>query len=238
MTRTLVSLFVGLTLLVSGGASAIRPPQHLVGSRHQDGSLTAAPLQGPPVSPASFAPVAMLAPVRWEAIERRVLQGIQQAVASFRFGVADRDELVSIALERAWRAFDSTAEPIRNPEAWGRTIAEHASLDELRRQRRERAHLTMHLDCEDVALSEVVGTSLPGPYDVVEDAERRTRVRERVAAWPPVERRLALLLMDGDAETVTEAARLYRAEDDSTVMYPAKARLLLDALRPELDDLG
>lgn len=234
MTHPLTRWFVGLAVLVSLVSSALLPS-----NRHDPSAF-----EGHPVTPASMVPVVMIGPVGWDAMGRRVLSGVRRAVAAFRFTAADRDDVVAIAMERAWCAFNASAEPIRNPEAWGRTIAEHVSLDELRRQRRDRQRLT-NLGNEDLGLLDAVETEpvgLPGPYVVVEQAERRELVRSRVQAWPPTERRIAQLLMDGGADTVTEAARLYRAEEQAqggvTTMYPAKAKLLLDSRRHELEDLA
>lgn len=233
MTRMVarpLSWLVGLILLLALTVGSVRSPQRIGPAASAPGHL--------PVVPASMAPVAMILPVRWDRIERRVLQGIRAAVASFRFGVADRDEVVAIALERAWRAFDG-AGPIRNPEAWGRAIAEHVSLDELRRQRRERAHLDAEASNDHAADGrETVCVALPGPFELVEAAERRATVRQRMERWPAAEQHLARLLMDGEARTVTEAARLYRDQEGGDApMYPSKARLLLDGLRPDLEDL-
>ncbi len=193
----------------------------------------------PPTSPLSAVPLTV-APVGWSAIERRVLRGVRRGVACFRFGVADRDDVIAVAMERAWRSFGEAVEEVRDPEAWGRTIAVRVGLDELRRTRRDRVHLTGSGAPTDAV--ERHPTCLASPLDAAVRAERSALLRQRVEGWPAAERQLALLLMEGQAETVTAAARLYRAQQEARgepgTMYPLKARVLLDARRQELEDLA
>lgn len=196
------------------------------------------------VSPPPSVPAAAVAPVGWIAIERRVRRGVSRGVAAFRFEVADREDVAATAMERAWRAYTATPEPIRNPEAWGKTIALRVGLDEIRRQKRERAHVQEPVDAElvgDMELFEDVASAPRGPLELAVASERRERLQERIARWPVAERRLAELMLDGQAETVTAAAWMVRAEEEAAglagSMYPLKARVLLDARRGELEDL-
>ncbi len=227
-THPLVGLLAGLSFLVSLGLGFSSP-------RKAEDEARA------PLSDVAVAPVA---PLGWCVIERRVFRGVSRGVSSFRFGAADREDTIAIAMERAWKAFRASTEPIRNPEAWGRTIAVRVSLDQLRHQARARQHLAMPVDADLVGLPDLLedhAAGFPGPFDVAVHAQRRDLVRQRVQAWPEAERRLAQLLLDGRAETVTAAAWLYRAEEEADggqgTMYPQKARVLLDARRGELEDL-
>lgn len=190
-----------------------------------------------PATPPSVVPAAAVAPLGWSAIERRVLYGVRRGVASFRFGVADRDDAVAAAMERAWRAFSTTA-PIHDPEAWGKTIAVRVSLDALRRQRRDRVCLT----ASSTSPGEGYTADEASPLDEAVASQRRALLQARIQGWPPSERRLAQLLLDGHAETITAAAWLYREREEARgepgTMYPQKARTLLSARRRELEDLA
>lgn len=198
----------------------------------------------PHVLPAPPMPALAVAPLGWGAIERRVRRGVSRGVATFHLDPADREDVAAMAMERAWRAFRSGAEPIRHPEAWGRTIAVRVGLDEVRRQRRERQRLAACVDAEvagDHELLEPHLVRLPDPFEGAVAAERRALLLERIGSWPAAERRLAELLLEGRAETVTAAAWLYRAEEEARgeggSMYPLKARTLLEARRGELEEL-
>jgi len=173
----------------------------------------------------------------WAAIERRVLRGIERGVARFSLELADRDDVVAMALEKAWLAFSAEEEPVRHPEAWGRVIAERVALDELRRKRRERVHCDPDVD----ALQGDLCDGQQDPLACALDAERRAVLARRIRGWEATERRLARALMDGEASSVTAAAALLRAEDvaagRSATMYPLKARRLLDARRGDVEDL-
>lgn len=183
--------------------------------------------------PVSAVPVLAVAPLAWEDVERRVRRGVVRGVAGFRFGAADRQDVIAVAVERAWSAFLELDEALEHPEAWGRTIAVRVALDELRRRKRD--PLVLAVPVEDRIPA---GES---PFDAVDADERCTLLRERIAAWPQTERRLAQLLLDGEAETVTAAAWQLRAEEQAqgvdSAMYPQRARLLLAALRADLEDL-
>jgi DNA-directed RNA polymerase specialized sigma24 family protein len=181
--------------------------------------------------------VAPLAPLGWGAIERLVRKGVGRGVRHFDLDDADRDDAAAVAMARAWAAFEAGGEPIQNPEAWGKTIARRVCLDTVRRRRRERARV----EPLDAALLTTSPASPTNPFDDAADAQRRELLRRRVHEWPLPERRLAQLVLDGRADTVTAAARIYRAEEEARgepgTMYPLKAKTLLDARRRELTDL-
>lgn len=181
----------------------------------------------------------------WSAIERRVRRGVGRGVRSFRFAPADLDDVTAIAMERAWRAYTSADEPIRNPEGWAQVIAQRVGLDELRRRKRDLLRRAIPLDGAPADVStplEAVATDIPDPRQQTIRAERCRKVRQRVGSWPEPERELARLLLEDDAETITAAAWLFREQEaartgDGT-MYPQKARALLEARRRELEELA
>lgn len=219
---------LSLALLVAAAASSLSEPNT------DDG----------PYAPAAAVDVAAAAQLGWTAIDRRVRRGVRQGVGVFRFGSADREDVISCAMERAWRAYSDSDEPIRNPEAWGRQIARRVSLDELRRQRRDGLSTAVTIEADPTGSADVLeqlSDRSPGALEVTIDAERRTVLRQRIEAWPEPERRVAQLMLDGEAETITAAAHLYRAEQEARYgegsIYPLKARTLLEARQAELEDL-
>lgn len=222
LLRALAALVLLLT--VASGYSA---------SRSTEGLQRATPL-----APAH---VAAVSPLGWVALENRLRRGVQRGVAPFRLESFERDEVTAIAMERALQALEVADEPIRHPEAWGKTIAQRVALDTLRSQRRDRLRLGAEplVDAPSAAVG-LDGTP-DGPFEQLASAERRQLLHQRVADWPAAERRLAELLMDGEADTITAAAWLLRAEEEAAggegTMYPQKARLLLEARRSELSDL-
>jgi DNA-directed RNA polymerase specialized sigma24 family protein len=180
----------------------------------------------------------------WCEIERRVRRGVERGVGSFQFDFADRDDVAAIAMERAWQAYAEAEEPIRNPEAWGHVIAKRVSLDELRRQKRDILRQAVPIDGDPTRFSkapEQLAGDAPSPLQRVVEKEKRAFVRQQIRNWPSPERQLAKLLLDGRADTITAAAWLYReeqdAQSDGKTMYPQKARLLLEAKRPEFDEV-
>lgn len=225
--RLLLRLLATIVFMVLLGASAsptsAAEPQ------------TATPLQQ------VVAPMAML---EWDAIERRVRRGVSRAVSSFRFGVAEREDVIAAAMERAWSVFSATKEPIRSPEAWGCKIAERISLDTLRREKRDRLQRALPLNADAVVPGEALECFAgpeAGPDEQLAAAERCALLDERIRRWPKAEQRLARLLLEGHAETITAAAWLYRVEEETRgeegTMYPQKARTLLESRRRELEDL-
>lgn len=199
---------------------------------------TPEPLTPTPVSVSSHAPA-----LSWAAVERRVRRGVRQGVRTFRLSRADREDVIAVAMERAWRAYGASEEPIEHPEAWARQLARRACIDELRRQRRDFLRNARPLDADPVgppAVLERLADPQPGTLATIAEAERRSLVRERVDGWPEPERSLAMLVLNGEADTITAAAHLYREEEERLgdgTMYPQKARILLEARRVELEDL-
>lgn len=218
-----IRLIVSLAVLVAAGA----------------GCGPSIDLESGHAQPISNVNVALTTCMGWSAIERRVRRGVSRAVRSFRFEAADSEDVTATAIVRAWRVFTTAEEPIRNPESWGRQIAERVCLDELRHQKRDRLRGALPMHAETVAL--VTQPGLQDPADAAGDAEAWALLHQRVNAWPEPERRLAQLLLDGRADTVTAAAWLYRAEEEARcgegTMYPQRARTLLEARRRELEDL-
>ncbi len=194
--------------------------------------------------PGSTVPAVVVTPVGWCVIERRVRRGVRRGVATFHFGEVDGEDVAAVAMERAWKAFRVATAPIEHPEAWGKTIAVRVGLDELRRQRRDPLRLDAPVDADTLGPLDLATPHAPqsvSAFDAAADSELRSLVGQRVGTWPPTERRLAELLLDGEAETITAAAWMFRAEEEAAggpgTMYPQKARTLLDARRRELEDL-
>jgi DNA-directed RNA polymerase specialized sigma24 family protein len=180
----------------------------------------------------------------WSAVEQRVRRGVERGVCGFGFDAADRDDMIAISMERAWEAYVESDEAIRNPEAWGHVIGKRVSLDELRYRKRDILRKAIPIDSDPCVASqspEQLAEDAPGPLERAVNAEKRAFVRQQIRQWPQTERRLAKLLLEGQAETITAAAWLYREEQDARsgngTMYPQKARLLLEARRPEFEDV-
>ena len=170
----------------------------------------------------------------WDVVGDDILSGVHAGARSIRgLSEHDREDVISRALEKAWKAL--SLDQLSSPRAWGRAIARNTALDMLRRRNADPL-----AGSEDISAPELQSHAL---YDTTTPEEivagtQLTGLRSVVESWPSADRDLAMAILDGDAKTITAAAKSVRdreiAAGITSNMYPAKARTLLQSHCTEL----
>jgi RNA polymerase sigma factor (sigma-70 family) len=136
---------------------------------------------------------------------------------------ASAEDVTALAFERLYSSRARLDRRRGSTRGWLFTIARNAALDELRRRRRQQAHLTATEPHDDDAA-----------LDFAERAEQRASLRSALLALPLHEREIVLLKFHGQLTNV-ELARVLGISESNAGTRVHRALL---ALRKQCSQLG